>query len=99
MSDRVSLEEGAAADVVNRLVDAVDGISTVVGQVQSSFDAARSGWKGAAAAAGQRASDEWTGEAQDLNNKIVALKDTVFEGNKTLANVDEENVAALTNLL
>ncbi|MBF6327520.1 WXG100 family type VII secretion target [Nocardia transvalensis] len=93
------LKAAEAAAVVNELLDACDGISRTISNVQSTFDAARAGWQGEAAVAGQKASEDWQSEVKRINDRLDEIKETVSEGNKTLTNVDAENVDALTNLI
>lgn len=99
MAGQQSFNEKEAAAVINEFLDAINGIQTTIGKVQETFDAARSGWQGAAADAGQKASDQWRTEAADINKKIEAVKEIVFEGNTTYKKVEPENVDALTNLI
>ncbi|WP_431953546.1 WXG100 family type VII secretion target [Nocardia lijiangensis] len=99
MAGQQSFSEKEASEVINEFLDAINGIQTTIGRVQETFDAARSGWQGAAAVAGQQASESWREEAREINKKIDAVKEVVFEGNTTYKQVDPTNVDALTNLI
>lgn len=99
MADQQSYSDKEASDVINEFLDAINGIQTTIGRVQESFDAARAGWQGEAAIAGQRASESWQEETGRINQKIDAVRETVLDGNTTYKQVDPTNVEALTNLI
>ncbi|GAB2669664.1 WXG100 family type VII secretion target [Nocardia goodfellowii] len=94
-----SFTAAEAAAVVEEYHEAVAGIKKTIGAVQDTFDAARSGWEGAAYVAGQKASTAWQEETERINGKIDVMNQTIQEGNKTLEAVDPANVDALTNLI
>src|SRR5690606_2508914 len=99
MAGQTSYNASEASAVINEFLEAINGIQSTIRKVQESFDAARSGWEGEAAVAGQKASTDWQDETDRINKKIDEVKEIVFEGNKTYDQVDPTNVDALTNLI
>ncbi|WP_040788671.1 WXG100 family type VII secretion target [Nocardia paucivorans] len=99
MTEKQTYTAKEASEVINEFMEAIEGIRSTVGKVQESFDAARAGWQGDAAIAGQKASQAWQDEATEINQKIDAVKEVVFEGNKTYEQIDPTNVETLTNLI
>ncbi|MBF6297639.1 WXG100 family type VII secretion target [Nocardia amamiensis] len=96
---KVSLDDAAAAQVVNDFMTAVGQIKTTIGNIGSDIEAAKPGWQGDANDACGRAAQAWQDEGARLNSKLDDMTSKIFEGSQTKNNVDAENVDSFTNLV
>lgn len=96
---KVSLDDAAAAQVVNDFMTAVGEIKKTIANVGSDIEAAKPGWQGDANTACGKAATAWQGEGERLNNKLDQMTSLLFEGSETKNKVDADNVDLYTNLV
>ncbi|MET8650208.1 MULTISPECIES: hypothetical protein [Nocardia] len=96
---KVSLDDAAAAEVVNDLLTAVGEIKKTIANIGTDIESAKPGWQGEANGACTTAAQNWEEEGIRLNNKLDVMTSKVFEGNQTKSSVDTDNVDAFTNLV
>lgn len=96
---KVSLDDVAAAQVVNDFMAAVGAIKNTISNLGSDIDAAKPGWQGDANTACGKAAAAWEAEGTRLNNKLDQMTSLLFEGSETKTKVDASNVDSFTNLI
>lgn len=96
---QVSLDEAAAAQVVNEFMAAVGAIKNTISGIESDIEAAKPGWQGDASTACAKAAVAWEAEGTRLNNKLDRMTSLLFEGSEKKTKVDAENVDYYTNLI
>ncbi|WP_040774471.1 WXG100 family type VII secretion target [Nocardia pneumoniae] len=96
---KVSLDDAAAADVVNEFMTAVGEIKKTISNIGLDIEAAKPGWQGDANSACGKAAEAWQDEGGRLNNKLDDMTSKIFEGGQTKTNIDAENVDSFTNLV
>ncbi|MGW0003355.1 WXG100 family type VII secretion target [Nocardia grenadensis] len=98
-SSKVSLDDAAAADVVNDFMTAVGEIKKTISNIGTDIEAAKPGWQGDASTACAKKAVEWQDEGDRLNAKLDHMTSLLFEGGKTKNEVDAGNVDSFTNLV
>ncbi|MGO4615615.1 hypothetical protein AB4305_14660 [Nocardia sp. 2YAB30] len=96
---KVSLDDAAAAKVVNEFMTAVGEIKKTIGNIGSDIEAAKPGWQGDANSACGKAATAWQDEGGLLNAKLDDMTSKIFEGGETKKNIDADNVDSFTNLV
>ncbi|MFI7666824.1 hypothetical protein [Nocardia sp. NPDC049526] len=96
---KVSLDDAAAAQVVNDFMTAVGEIKKTIAGIGDDINAAKPGWQGDANTACGKAADAWADEGERLRVKLDDMTSKIFEGGKTKTSVDADNVDNFTNLV
>ncbi|MFQ6324605.1 WXG100 family type VII secretion target [Nocardia sp. CWNU-33] len=96
---KVSLDDTAAANVVNEFMTAVGEIKKTIQNIGHDIDAAKPGWQGDANTACGKAAVEWQKEGDRLRTKLDDMTSLIFEGGQTKTKVDASNVDNFTNLV
>ncbi|MFD0365945.1 WXG100 family type VII secretion target [Nocardia sp. GCM10030253] len=96
---KVSLDDAAAAEVVNDFMEAVGDIKKTIAGIESDIEKAKPGWQGDANTACGKAAVAWQEEGTRLNTKLDDMTSKIFEGGETKNQVDADNVDSFTNLV
>lgn len=96
---KVSLDDVAAAQVVNEFMTAVGQIKKTIANVGADIEAAKPGWQGEANGACNKAAMAWQEEGERLNDKLDRMTSLLFEGSEAKTNIDAGNVDNFTNLV
>lgn len=94
---QVSNDDQLTAQAQSDMSDSVSAIKAIIGRVNTSLEASRSGWQGDASGACQKAVATWEGESTRLNAILDELAMLVGDGNTTYVNLDASNTDLVTS--